>query len=480
MSDPYGFMRYAREEPEKQHVGERLRHWREYVPVMPDGQVRQQADRCIDCGTPWCHRHCPVHNLIPDWNGLASEQHWREAWEQLDSTNNFPEFTGRLCPAPCEDACTLRLSSKPVCIKSIELAIVEHAWRRGWIKPRYGKQKNFKRIAIIGSGPAGLACAQQLARSGYRVTVYEKADRIGGLLRYGIPDFRLEKHLLDRRLWQLEAEGVAFQTRTRIDSRAALCELRRSVHAVILACGAELPRDVRVPGRNLEGIHFAMDYLSRQNRYVAGLAGPDHRITAAGKDVVVIGGGDTGADCVGTAIRQGATSITQVQYHDQPPENPDILHYWPAPVPALPSNDHNEEGCTYRWGLETIAFEGEAGGLRGVRLQYLKWIADGAGKMTKLRLPDQTTLIPARLALLAIGYAHPVHEGLVTEMDLALDEHGNTAANDADYHTNITGVFSCGDMRRGQSLVVWAIREGRQCARAVDLWLSGRSDLPRV
>jgi glutamate synthase (NADPH/NADH) small chain len=312
---------------------------------MPEGQAYCQARRCMDCGTPWCHHYCPVHNLIPDWNALVTDADWHAAWLQLESTNNFPEFTGRVCSAPCESACTLSIGSRPVTIRSIELAIAERAWQAGWIRPQRSRRRLFKRVAIIGSGPAGLACAQQLARAGYHVTVYEKADRIGGLLRYGIPDFRLEKTVLDRRLEQLEAEGVRFRTGMHVGIDPGIGELRRSGHAVVLACGAEQPRDLAVPGRSLAGVHFALDYLSLQNRRVAGdPIDPRCDIDAAGKAVAVIGGGDTGADCVGTAIRQGARQVVQIQYHERPPAHLDHLNYWPLRVPEWHASDHDEEG----------------------------------------------------------------------------------------------------------------------------------------
>jgi glutamate synthase (NADPH/NADH) small chain len=480
MEDPAGFLKYSREEAHKQGAGQRVRHWHEYEQVMPHSQARCQATRCMDCGTPDCHSYCPVHNLIPDWNELVHDTQWRSAWLELESTNNFPEFTGRLCPAPCEDACTLRLTDSPVTIRSIELAIVEHAWECGWIKPQRSAHQLFRRVAVIGSGPAGLACAQQLARTGYRVTVYEKSDRVGGLMRYGIPDFRIEKRVLDRRLRQLQEEGVIFRTGVEVGRQLDIGELRRTAHAVVLACGAEVPRDLDVPGRQLGGIHFAMDYLAQQNRRIAG----DHDvhagvITAYDKDVVVIGGGDTGSDCIGTAIRQGARQVTQAQYHDQPPAHAEVRDYWPEQVPEWHETDHNAEGCRYIWGYDTIAFEG-LDYVNGMVLQQLRWHRRADGGWDKQALPGRARQLPAQLVLLAMGYAHPVHGGLVESLGLQLDERGSVAAPETDYQASVPGVFSCGDMRRGQSLIVWAIREGRQCARAVDLWLSGSSELPSV
>jgi glutamate synthase (NADPH/NADH) small chain len=476
-----GFLRFQRKDAGKQYARQRIRHWREYEQLMPDHQTICQAARCMDCGIPYCHNSCPVHNLIPDWNALVSAAKWREAYEQLDSTNNFPELTGRLCPAPCEPACTLTLGSRPVTIRCLELAIAERAWGSGWIKPQRRHRPLFKRVAIVGSGPAGLACAQQLARVGYRVSVYEKADRIGGLLRYGIPDFRLDKAVLERRLAQLEAEGVVFHTSTHVGSTLKIEELRLRSHAVVLACGTDHPRDLSVDGRALDGVHFAMDYLRQQNRRFAGAQIRSvEAIHARGKRVVVIGGGDTGGDCVGTAIRQGARQVTQIQYHDCPPEHVDILQYWPDAAPVHCASDHLEEGCNYLWGWDTTALEGRDGQVNGVRLQRLHWTHNEEGAWVKRPCRDQVRRIPAQLVLIALGYAHPVHAGLVRQLGLDLDGRGNVRAADEDYHTSVPGVFACGDMRRGQSLVVWAIREGRQCAHSVDSWLSGDSELPRI
>jgi len=472
-------MHIPRVDPGKQFPGARVRHWHEYESIMPNAQACSQALRCMDCGTPGCHACCPVHNLIPDWNLLVAESDWRAAWEQLASTNNFPEFTGRICSAPCEHGCTLAISDRPVTIRSIELAIAEHAWRAGWVTPQRPLRRLFRRVAIIGSGPAGLACAQQLARSGYQVTVYEKADRPGGLLRYGIPDFRLEKSVLDRRLAQLSREGVRFRTGVQVGRDLSVRELQRSAHAVVLATGAEQPRELEVPGRSLRGVHFAMDYLRQQNRRIAGdNLDPASIIDAADCTVVVIGGGDTGGDCVGTAIRQGARKVTQIQYHEHPPLNPDRLMYWPKAAPGSRPSDHDAEGCEHVWCCDTIAFQGHEGRVRRVRLQPLHWEEDGDGRLQKQPAGGPQRDIAADLVLLAMGYAHTRHDGLLEELAPELDNRGNVAA--PDYRTSIEGVFACGDSRRGQSLVVWAIREGRRCARAVDIHLSGDSELPEV
>lgn len=481
MEDLTGFLRYQRKEAGKQHVGVRVRHWHEYEQTMPAVQAFVQARRCMDCGTPYCHSYCPVHNLIPDWNVLVSNDDWRRAWEQLESTNNFPEFTGRICGAPCEQACTLSIRSRPVTIRSIELAIAEHAWRSGWVRPRRNKQPLFRRVAIIGSGPAGLACAQQLARLGYQVTVYEKADRIGGLLRYGIPDFRLDKKILDRRLAQLHAEGIRFRSGVHVGLDLDINELRRSAHAVVLACGSEQPHKIQVPDCSLNGVHFAMDYLRQQNRRIAGdIVSSESAINAAGKQVTVIGGGDTGSDCVGTAIRQGARQVTQIQYHECPPAHVDNLLYWPGPVPERHKSDHDDEGCKHIWAYDTTAIEGQGGQVSALLLQKLRWVRRTDGGWEKYHLPGQLRRHPAQLVLLALGFAHTSHTGLVQQLSIGLDAGGNIAAQDDDYKTGSKGVFCCGDARRGQSLVVWAIREGRQCARAVDCWLSGDSVLPLV
>ena len=480
MNDYRDFLKFPREAAHKEHARQRIRHWHEYEQVMASNHAQRQARRCMDCGTPECHRFCPVYNLIPDWNELVGEADWYRAWTHLASTNNFPEFTGRLCPAPCEDACTLRLTGSPVTIRSIELALAEHAWQAGWVQPEPGRREVRGRVAVVGSGPAGLACAQQLARAGYGVTVYEKSDRPGGLLRYGIPDFRLDKAILDRRLAQLEAEGVVFRTGVQAGVDLEAGELQGDSDAVVLACGSDQPRRLGVPGHGLGGIHYAMDYLTQQNRRVAGLsAQPAQPITAEGRDVVVIGGGDTGSDCVGTAIRQGARRVTQLQYHEQPPAHADVLQYWPEHVPEWHENDHDEEGCRHIWGYDTVAVEG-TGAVNGLRLQRLQWQRQADGNWLKQPLPGETRHLPVQLVLLAMGYAHPDHAGLVDTLGLALDGRGNVAASSRDYATSRPGVFSCGDMRRGQSWVVWAIREGRQCARAVDLYLSGESDLPRL
>lgn len=477
MGDPTAFKHIRRAVPESQPVSQRLGHWREFIPILPAEQCEAQAARCMDCGIPFCESGCPTHNLIPDWNDLVYRRYWRQAVEFLHSTNNFPEFTGRICPAPCEQACTLELARAPVSVKAIENAIIEHAWRRGWVRPEPSKHRTGKRIAIVGSGPAGLACAQQLARAGHAVQVMEKHDRIGGLLRYGIPDFKLEKWLLDRRLAQMRAEGVVFCTGMHVGIHVASIDMLRDFDAVVLACGAEQPRDLDVPGRELAGIHFAMDFLVQQNRRIAGDAiDASAAITATDKDVVIIGGGDTGSDCIGTANRQGARSVTQIQYHEMPPLEADPLSHWPQKSPRLRTSESHVEGCRRLWGLNTIAFHGMGGHVAGVEVERIDWQRRPDGGWDKLPVPNSRRLLDCQLALLAMGYAHPVHAGPMSELGLTRDRHGNAAA--VDFRTNIDKVFACGDMRMGQSLVVWAIREGRGAARAVDEYLMGSSELP--
>jgi glutamate synthase (NADPH) small chain len=481
LMDERGFLHYARAGASRQGAAMRVRHWHEYEYTMPAAQAMTQAKRCMDCGTPCCHSHCPVHNLIPEWNLLVSEGDWYRAWQQLESTNNFPEFTGRICGAPCEAACTLGIRRQPVTIRSVELAIVEHAWQSGWIVPARIRMRRFQRVAVVGSGPAGLACAQQLNGAGYRVTIYDGADRPGGLLRYGIPDFRLEKSVLDRRLRQLRAEGVRFCTGTPVNSAERLDALRRQSHAVVLACGAQQARELAVPGHTLPGVHYALEYLEQQNRRVAGgYIAAERVIHARDKVVAVIGGGDTGGDCVGTALRQGARAVYQIQYHDCPPPKVDNLLYWPAPAPEWHATDHDEEGCRRIWGFDTTAVEGAAGRVCALQLARLRWERRAGGGWDRQPVTGMLRRLPVQLVLVATGFRHVCHAGLVQESGLQLDEHGNIRAAEHDFRTSLESVFTCGDARRGQSLVVWAIREGRQCARAVDIALSGDSLLPAV
>jgi glutamate synthase (NADPH/NADH) small chain len=479
MGKPTGFLEITRHDHGYAPVEERIKHFRDFVVSLPEPQVREQAARCMDCGIPYCHRGCPVHNIIPDWNDLVYRGQWREALEVLHSTNNFPEFTGRICPAPCEASCTLNFNDQPVTIKDIECAIIDKGWAEGWVTPQIAAHRTGKRVAIIGSGPAGLACAQQLARAGHRVVVFEKNDRIGGLLRYGIPDFKLETGLIDRRLAQMQAEGVEFRPNSHVGgadlpARQVLAEF----DAVVLAGGAEQPRDLPVPGRELHGIHYAMDFLTQQNRRVAGQKLSSERdILATGRHVVVIGGGDTGSDCVGTSIRQGARTVTQLEIMPQPPVQENKLLTWPNWPLKLRTSTSHEEGCARDWAVTTQAFVGDAGQLRAIRLARVEWQAV-KGRQTMVEVPGSSFEIPADLVLLAMGFVHPVREGLLQDLGVGLDGRGNVRAGEQDYQTSLNKVFSAGDMRRGQSLVVWAIREGRQCARAVDEFLMGRSELP--
>jgi glutamate synthase (NADPH/NADH) small chain len=482
MGKPTGFLEIARRDRSYEPIGQRVRHWGEFVVPLPEGEISRQGARCMDCGIPYCHQGCPINNIIPDWNDLVFRGHWREAIEVLHSTNNFPEFTGRICPAPCEAACTLNISDQPVTIKSIECAIIDKAWEEGWVHPQIPAHRTGKRIAVVGSGPAGLACAQQLARAGHSVVVFEKRDRIGGLLRYGIPDFKMEKHLIDRRMAQMQAEGVEFRPNSHVGRTVAVDALLGSYDALVLAGGAEAPRDLPADGRGLSGIHFAMDFLCQQNGRVAGRPDSAEPILATGKNVVVIGGGDTGSDCVGTAIRQGAVSVTQLEIMPRPPDKEDKALTWPNWPLKLRTSTSQEEGCQRDWAVSTKRFLGN-GRLEGIELVRVDWVKDAGGSWRLQEVADSRFVLDADLLLLAMGFTGPVHDEVVTGLGIALDSRGNVAAETEDdrnaYRTTADRVFTCGDMRRGQSLVVWAIREGRQCARAVDLALMGTSELPR-
>ncbi len=484
MGKPTGFMEYERQDHGYEPPADRVTHYREFVVPLAEQELSIQGARCMDCGIPYCHQGCPVNNIIPDWNDLVYRGDWRGAIEVLHSTNNFPEFTGRICPAPCEAACTLNIHDTPVTIKTIECAIVDRAWQEGWIRPQIPRHKTGKRVAIVGSGPAGLACAQQLARAGHLVTLFEKHDKIGGLLRYGIPDFKLDKKLIDRRMSQMRAEGVEFRTHTHIGVDIPVGTLRTEYDAIVLAGGAEKPRDLPVPGRDLAGIHFAMDFLRTNSKRVQGVYVPEEEfISAQGKQVVVIGGGDTGSDCIGTSNRHGARSVTQIEILPQPPEKELKELTWPLWPNKLRTSSSQEEGCERLWSVSTKEFLGdEQGRVRAVRLVKLDWNKDETGKWQMSEVPGSEFDLPAELVTLAMGFVHPVHEGMIAQTGVELDPRGNVKGETEGpqaYHTSTEGVFAAGDMRRGQSLVVWAIREGRQCARAVDQWLMGHSDLPR-
>jgi glutamate synthase (NADPH) small chain len=470
-----GFMELARHELDYAPVAERVRHFREITIPLTDAEVSGQGARCMDCGIPFCQTGCPINNIIPDWNDLVYRSDWREALDVLHSTNNFPEFTGRICPAPCEAACTLNINDDPVAIKSIEQSIINKGWEEGWVKPQPPLHKTGKRVAVVGSGPAGLSCAQQLARAGHDVVLFEKNDRIGGQLRYGIPDFKMEKHHIDRRMEQMRVEGVAFRPNAHIGVNIPARQLLEEFDAVVLTGGSEDPRDLPVPGRELDGIHFAMDFLPQQNKRNAGDEVLD-QLVATNKHVVVIGGGDTGSDCIGTSIRQGARSVTNFELMPQPPIEENKPLTWPNwPMKLRTSSSHEEISDGGRdFSIATQRFTGENGRVKKLHGVRLEW---SGGKMTEV--PGSEFEIPADLVLLAMGYLHPVHEGMLKELGVALDARGNIAADTVKYQTSIPKVFAAGDMRRGQSLVVWAIREGRQAARAVDEFLMGSSELPR-
>ncbi|HLG85866.1 MAG TPA: glutamate synthase subunit beta [Alphaproteobacteria bacterium] len=480
MGKTTGFLEFPRRDRSYASVSERLKHYREFVHDLPEDELRRQGGRCMDCGIPYCHQGCPVNNIIPEWNDLTFQGDARTALAVLHQTNNFPDFTGRICPAPCEAACTLNLIEQPVTIKTIEHAIIERGWAEGWVEPIIASRRTGKRVAIIGSGPAGLACAQQLARAGHDVAVFEKAPRIGGLLRYGIPDFKLEKFVIDRRIAQMRAEGVEFHPNTNVGGNMSIGSMLRGYDAVVLAVGAEQPRDLPVPGRDLAGIHFAMEFLPQQNRRVAGEPVPEESaILATGRDVLVMGGGDTGSDCIGTSNRQKAKSITQLEILAMPPEHEDKLMTWPDWPLKLRTSSSQEEGCEREFAVATKGFTGKKGRVSGLDAVRVEWCAGADGRMTMKEIPGTEFNIKADLVLLAMGFVHPVHKGVVEELELALDARGNIKADDRTYQTSVDKVFVAGDARRGQSLVVWAIREGRQCARGVDEYLMGRSDLPR-
>jgi len=483
MGKPTGFLEIERRDRPYEKREVRSRSWSEFVKPLPDAENRKQAARCMDCGIPFCHEGCPVNNLIPDWNNLVYRDQWRAALKTLHSTNNFPEFTGRVCPAPCEAACTLNIDDNPVTIKTIECAIVDRGWGKGWIEPVVSARLTGKQVAVIGSGPAGLACAQQLARAGHSVTVIEKADRPGGLLRYGIPDFKMEKWLIDRRVEQMEAEGVIFRTGVEVGVDLPMASWIDEFDAIAMTGGAEAARDLEVPGRGLDGIHFAMDFLPQQNKRNAGdsedRAAPHGTITAEGKHVVVIGGGDTGSDCIGTSVRQGAASITQLEILPKPPDRENKGLTWPDWPMKLRTSSSQEEGCERDWAVVTKQAIGEDGHVVALECGRVDWVKNSDGRFTMQEVPSSTFLLNADLVLLAMGFLGPRRKGMVEQSAVELDARGNVRANTVDYRTSVPKIFAAGDMRRGQSLVVWAIREGRQCARAIDEFLMGTSLLPR-
>ncbi len=467
-----GFLEIERHDRTYKPVSDRTRHFKEFVIPLDEEEVVRQAARCMDCGVPYCHTGCPVNNQIPDWNDLVYNEDWKAACINLHSTNNFPEFTGRVCPAPCEESCTLNIEDMPVTIKTVECAIVDKGWEQGWIKPMVAPEKTGKKVAVIGGGPAGMAAAQQLARAGHDVHLYEKNARVGGLLRYGIPDFKMDKALLDQRVGQMEAEGVVFHYNAHIGADISIADIEKEYDAVLLSGGAEQPRDLPVKGRDLEGVHFAMDFLTQQNRRVSGEAlGDVKRIKARSKNVVVIGGGDTGSDCIGTSIRQDALSVTQIEIMPKPPEKEDKATVWPEWPIKMRTSTSQAEGAKRMFSLMTQEFFGEDGKVTDVDVVEVD---------AQFRpIPGTEKVLKADLVLLAMGFVNPVHEGMIRDLGLSLTERGNVEANEQDYRTSKDKVFAAGDMRRGQSLVVWAIREGRQAAQAIDIFLMGKSLLPR-
>lgn len=466
-----GFLEIDRRDRKYKPVPERLKHYQEFVIPLGDEGTREQAARCMDCGIPYCHNGCPVNNQIPDWNDLVYKGDWLKALKNLHSTNNFPEFTGRICPAPCEAACTLNIPDTPVTIKTIECAIVDKGWEEGWITPQINPVKTGKKVAVVGSGPAGMAAAQQLARAGHEVHLYEKNQQIGGLMRYGIPNFKLDKTVIDRRMSQMEAEGVVFKTGVHVGQDITMDQLTAQYDAIALAGGAEKPRDLPIPGRDLQGIHFAMDFLSQQNKRVTdeplNNVAP---ILAGGKHVVVIGGGDTGSDCIGTSNRQGALSVTQIEIMPAPPEKENKNLTWPNWPMKMRTSSSQEEGVTRDFAVATVRFEGENGVVK-------KLICARADEKFQ-PIPGTEFELKADLVTLAMGFLGPVQDGMIKDSGVELDKRGNVFADTFQYKTSKEKIFSCGDMRRGQSLVVWAIREGRQCARSMDKFLMGATDLP--
>jgi glutamate synthase (NADPH/NADH) small chain len=475
MSNPTGFLKIERQDRGYAPPEERLKHWKEFVHPLAEREVEKQAERCMDCGIPFCHSGCPVNNLIPDWNDLVQRDEWEDAIERLHRTNSFPEFTGRVCPAPCEAACTLNLTDSPVTIKTIECEIIDRAWKEGWVKPQTAARGTGRRVAVIGSGPAGLACAQQLARAGHAPTVFEKSDRLGGLLRYGIPDFKMEKHLIDRRIRQMEGEGVIFRTNMHVGKDVTVQRLLDDYDVIVLAGGAEWPRDLEVPGRELDGVHFAMDFLTQQNKRVAGddekTAAPQGTITAKDKHVVVIGGGDTGSDCIGTSNRHGAASVTQLEILPEPPARENKALTWPNWPLKLRTSSSHEEGCERDFSVLTQRFIGENGKVTALLCARGEMVRGDDGRMNIEAVPGSEFELKADLVLFAMGFLGPVKEGMIDQSGVELDPRGNVKAAFGDYQTSNPRIFACGDMRRGQSLVVWAIREGRDCAASVDRFL---------
>ena len=487
MGKPTGFLEFTRELPEKKPVQERVKHFKEFIERFPEEKLNQQAARCMNCGVPFCHSGCPLGNVIPEFNDAVYKKDWKEAYDILTSTNNFPEFTGRICPAPCESACVLGINQPPVAIEEIEKHIIEIAFDKGFVQSRKPNMRTGKKVAVVGSGPAGLAAAAQLNYAGHTVTVFERDDEPGGLLRYGIPDFKLEKWVVERRIKLMEEEGIIFKCKANVGVNISINDLLREFHAIILAGGSTVPRDLNIPGRELKGVHFAMEFLKQQNKRNSGkdpLANATiesniyhENIFANKKNVVVIGGGDTGSDCVGTSNRHGAKSVTQFELLPKPPDNRTSFMPWPTYPMTLKTSSSHEEGTNRQWAIATKAFIGDAAGnLKALMIVDLEWKITTEGRAAEfVERPGSEREIPCELALLAMGFVHPQHQGLLNELGIELDERGNVKATEKNYQTNINKVFAAGDIRRGQSLVVWAISEGRECARKADEFLMGHS-----
>ncbi len=474
MGEITGFMKYQRKDFDKEPAGERIRHWKEFYKEMPEQELRKQGARCMDCGVPFCQEGCPIGNIIPDWNDLVYQDRWKEAVERLHKTNNFPEFTGRICPAPCENSCVLAINEPAVTIKNIEVSIIEKAYKEGWIKPQPPKHRTGKRAAVIGSGPAGLACADQLNKAGHTVTVYERNEVLGGLLTLGIPDFKLEKSVVERRLKRMAEEGVRFKTKSHIGVDIDAKELTVQYDATVLCGGAELPRDIHIPGRDLEGIYFAMQFLTQQNRVTLGKKIPvKNRVTAKGKQVVVLGGGDTGSDCIGTANRQGALGVKNFELMPRPPANRSSDNPWPQWAFVERSSASHDEGCDRDYGIGTKAFLGENGKVKKLLAARLEFGPKDpqTGRRPMKEIPGSNFEVEADLVLLALGFLGPVRQGMLEQLGVEMDDRGNVKT-DQNSMTSVPGVFAAGDLRRGQSLVVWAIHEGRTAADGVQGYLT--------
>jgi glutamate synthase (NADPH/NADH) small chain len=477
MGKPTGFIEFDRTLPGKQKPEERIKHYNEFVEKLSDEALNKQASRCMNCGVPFCHNGCPLGNFIPEFNDAVYKEDWKEAYDILSSTNNFPEFTGRICPAPCESACVLGINKPAITIEEIEKHIIEIAFEKGFVKARKPLMRSDKKIAVVGSGPAGLAAAAQLNYAGHSVTVYERDDQPGGLLRYGIPDFKLEKNIVERRIKLMEEEGVTFKCNANVGVNVSINDLLRENQAVILAGGSTVPRDLNIPGRNLKGVYFAMQFLKQQNKRVANISFTEEDILATGKNVIVIGGGDTGSDCIGTSNRHKAKSVTQFELLPQPPATRSKNMPWPTYPMLLKTTTSHEEGCERKWGITTKEFIGDANGnLKALKVADVEWNVNPDGTLNGFKeIPGTEREMPCELAFLAMGFLHPEQDGMLGELNLELDSRGNVRATEKNYQTQIPKIFACGDMRRGQSLVVWAISEGRECARSVDEFLTGSS-----